>query len=77
MNPSDNNTRGRGRGSRLVVLVCVVLMCIIVGVVLVRRQPRGPKLLNQPTRAREARPLTTEPDSRFAPLPLEREKHGK
>jgi len=29
------------------------------------------------TKAREARPFTAEPDPRFAPLPLEREKHGK
>jgi hypothetical protein len=42
-----------------------------------RQQPRGPKLLNEPTKAREARPFTTKPDPRFDPLPLEREKHGK
>ena len=33
------------------------------------------KVLNQPTRGREVRPLSTKPDARFAPLPLEREKH--
>jgi hypothetical protein len=38
---------------------------------------RGPKLLNEPTAAREVRPFTTAPDPRFAPLPLEREKHEK
>jgi hypothetical protein len=33
------------------------------------------KLLNKPTKAREVRPFSTKRDPRFAPLPLEREKH--
>jgi hypothetical protein len=39
------------------------------------RGPSHPKILNQVTQAREARPFTTTPDPRFAPLPIEREKH--
>jgi len=61
----------------MAVLVCLLLLCLGVGVVLARKPARGPKLLNQPTKAREVRPLTTQPDPRFAPLPMEREKHGK
>ena len=40
-----------------------------------QRPPRGPRLLNESTKAREVRPLDKTPDERFAPLPIEREKH--
>jgi hypothetical protein len=46
------------------------------GVVFLWNPDRGPKLLNEPTNAHEVHPFTTAPDPRFAPLPLEREKHG-
>ena len=36
-----------------------------------------PKLVNKATAAREVRPLSEKPDKRFAPLPIEREKHEK
>jgi hypothetical protein len=58
----------------------VILIFIVVGGALAYtryRRPHGPKLLNENTAAREVRPFTTKPDPRFAPLPLEREKHGK
>lgn len=42
-----------------------------------KRAPQEPHLLNEPTKAREARPFSKEPDARFAPLPFEREKHGR
>jgi len=42
-----------------------------------QRPPEGPRLLNEPTQAREVRPFSSEPDPRFDPLPIEPEKHGK
>jgi spore germination cell wall hydrolase CwlJ-like protein len=32
---------------------------------------------DRPTEAREVRPLSEKPDKRFAPLPIEEEKHGE
>jgi len=59
------------------VLIFVVV-ALLVGARLARhRTPRGPRLLNEPTRAREVRPFSTAHDARFDPLPLEPEKHGK
>lgn len=62
----------RTLGGLLVVLVVAVGIFFVLG-----RKASGPRLLNEPTKAREARPFSTEPDPRFAPLPFEREKHGK
>jgi len=36
-----------------------------------------PKLVNRPTAARQVRPLSEKADKRFAPLPIEEEKHSK
>jgi hypothetical protein len=68
-----------GRQQRWRYWIVVGLIALVIGGVFAvfRRAPRGPALLNQPTKAREERPFTTEPDPRFAPLPFEPEKHGK
>jgi hypothetical protein len=78
MNTSANNPGGRSNRKRY-FLVLFLLIVVIGGALIFLRvkRPRGPKLLNQPTKAREVRPLTEKPDPRFAPLPIEREKHGK
>jgi hypothetical protein len=60
-----------------VVGILVILIALGMSIVGCRRSIENPKLLNESTKAREVRPLTAEPDPRFAPLPLEREKHGK
>jgi hypothetical protein len=57
--------------------IAIVIGGAMLGAVFLWGPERGPKLLNEPTKAREVRPFTTEPDPRFAPLPLEREKHEK
>lgn len=78
MNPSTDNPGGRRNLKRYSVIVLLFIILIGGALTFVRvNRPHGPKLLNQFTKAREVRPLTTEPDSRFAPLPIEREKHGK
>ena len=77
MNADRGPSRGRLRRSLLVALCLVVLVGGALAVVLQRRRPRGPALVNRPTRAREARPFTTRPDPRFDPLPLERERHAR
>lgn len=71
------------RGSRWLRLVLVIALLILAGAVLlyaraIKRDRGGtPELLNQPTDARVAKPFTDTPDNRFAPLPLEREKHDQ
>jgi hypothetical protein len=64
---------------RLALVAVAVLAVAGAGVgIAIGRQHGGrahAKLLNEPTRAREVRPLSTQPDDRFAPLPLERERH--
>jgi hypothetical protein len=70
------------RGRRAITITVITAIIIALGGALwafitLRHSAGGPKLLNEPTKAREVRPLTTDPDPRFAPLPLEREKHGK
>lgn len=77
MNTSPNNRGGRRKLVRYFVLVCFFIVVVGASIFFLLRKPRGPKLLNQPTKAREVRPFSTKPDPRFAPLPLEREKHGK
>ena len=58
-------------------LLGVLVLAAVIVALLHARTPRGPRLLNEATPAREARPLSPEPDPRFAPLPIEPEKHGK
>ena len=78
MNASSNNPGGRRKMMRYFVIVCFLIVLIGgTSIFFLLRPPRGPKLLNQPTKAREVRPFSTKPDPRFAPLPLEKEKHGK
>lgn len=75
MRPSDEN---RPRRHILWIGVGVILLATAVTLLVVReRASRGPRVLNEPTKAREVRPFSDKPDPRFAPLPLEREKHGK
>jgi len=60
--------------------VAILVGLIIVGgiVAIVSQQARGQvEVLNEPTEAREARPLTTVDDPRFDPLPIEQEEHDK
>jgi len=79
MNDKSKNRPRRERNWRSLALVIVML--VLVGSIAVYaatvKQSRGetPKLLNQPTEARVVKPFTTKQDKRFAPLPLEREKH--
>ena len=67
------------RQPRLYLVLATLFALLIAGAIVfsLMRKPRGPELLNLPTKAREARPLTAEPDPRFDPLPFEQEKHGK
>jgi hypothetical protein len=58
----------------VLVLVAAVSAAIIMST---RARKRGPELLNVATKAREVRPFSKDTDSRFAPLPFEREKHAK
>ena len=74
MNPSPDVTSGRRNPLWYLILVFVIAL-IVGGYVYFGRRPTGPKLLNEPTKARETRPLTTQPDPRFDPLPFEKEEH--
>jgi hypothetical protein len=71
----------RQRPSRpLMIALLMGIVIILGGAVAIGLFVRGnfpdhPDVLNVSTQAREARPLTTSPDPRFDPLPLEREKH--
>jgi hypothetical protein len=79
MTPSDSQTPER-RGHRKVFLLAALAIAVggaTVGVVSLWNPDRGPKLLNESTKAREVRPFSTAPDPRFDPLPHEKEKHGK
>lgn len=80
----SNNEKSRAGGSRrsaFIALAIILLLLAGAGVVyamtMKRDRGHGPKLLNQPTEARVVKPFTTKADKRFAPLPIEREKHGK
>jgi hypothetical protein len=78
MNASTNDPRRRGNLKRYLIIVLIFIVLIIGEFTFARMtRPHGPKLLNRSTAAREVRPLTTKPDPRFAPLPIEREKHAK
>jgi hypothetical protein len=70
---------GRRRRRMWYFVVLVLLIAVVVGasVYLTNGRKHGPRLLNEQTEAREARPFSTEPDKRFAPLKIEREKHDK
>lgn len=68
---------GRGQPLRYVALLVLLILIAGIMILVLRQQPSGPKLLNEPTKAREVRPFTTTPDPRFDPLPFEPEKHGK
>ena len=73
------NARNGRRPGRMALLVALLVAAVVAVAVIVRGQrgPRGPRVLNEPTRARQVRPLVPGPDSIVAPLPIEREKHGR
>jgi hypothetical protein len=78
MNAATNNPGRRGNLKRYLTIVLIFIVLLIGEFTFARMtRPHGPKLLNRSTAAREVRPLTTKPDPRFAPLPIEREKHAR
>ncbi len=74
---SASYSSGRSR-VRWYWIILTLIPCVLLALFLwSRRKPSGPRLLNKPTKAREVRPFTKKRDSRFDPLPIEKEKHGK
>lgn len=79
----SKNSSGPRRERRNRWIALIALLALLVGGAIVyaagMRSSRGgsPKLVNRPTAARQVRPLSEKPDKRFAPLPIEREKHEK
>jgi hypothetical protein len=67
------------RPDRRTVLVLIAILIIVggvaIGLIVRGTGPSHPDILNEPTQAREVRPLTTSFDPRFDPLPIEEEKH--
>jgi hypothetical protein len=78
MSASENKPGGR-RGRMWYFVILVLLIAVVAGtsIYLTKGRKHGPRLLNEQTEAREARPFSTEPDRRFAPLKIERERHDK
>ena len=66
---------------KTVILVTLAILflgsAVVYAVQMKRSTGRTPKLVNRATAAREVKPLTTKADKRFAPLPIEREKHSQ
>ena len=79
MSPTETQSHNRPGGRRTLLIVAVILLVggAAAALAVRRKTPRGPELLNQPTKAREVRPFTSKTDPRFDPLPYEPEKHGK
>jgi hypothetical protein len=79
MTDDSEPTSKRSRGWRVLAIAIVLLALVAGGSVYALHMKRGstPKLVNRPTAAREVKPLSEQHDSRFAPLPIEREKHSK
>lgn len=81
MTQEDKSRSGKGRATRWTAIL--VLFALLVGAAIVyaagMKSNRGntPKIVNRPTEARQSRPLSEKPDKRFAPLPIEREKHER
>ena len=80
MSKSDSPFR-RDRRTRWLSLLLVFVL-LVGGAIVYAGGMKGnrggtPKLVNKATAAREVRPLSEKPDKRFAPLPIEREKHEK
>jgi hypothetical protein len=80
---NDKRTRRPRRERNWRSLAIIIALLVFIGAAAVyavtvkRGREAHPKLLNQPTEARVVKPFTTKPDKRFAPLPIEREKHSK
>jgi hypothetical protein len=72
----ERKTRKRWR-NRVMLVALVLLAGAALVYALGMKLSRGvtPKLVNQTTAAREVRQLSAKPDKRFAPLPIEEEKH--
>jgi hypothetical protein len=81
MNDERQEKGGGRRRSRwllpVFLLVGLLISAVVYAGVVRRDRGQAPKLLNLPTEARQVRPFTEKPDKRFAPLPIEREKHEK
>lgn len=79
MTNNDKKPSRKERSTRWIAIL--VAFVLLVGAAIVyaanMKANRGgtPKLVNRPTEARQVRPLSEKPDKRFAPLPIEREKH--
>lgn len=79
---NDDQPASRGRRHfrwvpLLLVLVLFAGAAIVYATTMKHSRGGTPKLVNRSTEAREVRPLSDKPDKRFAPLPIEREKHNK
>jgi hypothetical protein len=71
--------RGNWRLGLLAGLVLVAAVAAAVAIIVTRggEGPSHPSVLNEPTKARQARPFTAQRDPRFDPYPLVRERHDK
>lgn len=75
---SNGHQDGHRRSAAILIVLVLFVGAAAVYAVTVKRDRGGtPRLLNQPTEARVVKPLSDKPDKRFAPLPLEPEKHEK
>lgn len=77
MTKTESKRRSFGKGGTIALLI---LLLFVVGAVVYAvgmKTGRGstPKIVNRPTETRQIRPLSDKPDKRFAPLPIEPEKH--
>lgn len=77
MNALEHTRRPSHRLVLWILLIIVALGALSAFFYWRGKAPTGPRLLNEATKAREVRPFSEKPDERFAPLPIEPEKHGK
>ena len=77
MTKTESKRRGRGIGRMIALLVILLFVGGVVVYAAGMKPGRGstPKIVNRATEARQVRPLSDKPDKRFAPLPIEQEKH--
>lgn len=72
----------RRRGGKFAIVALALILLLVGGAVVYAmgmKPGRGstPKIVNRPTEARQVRPLSEKPDKRFAPLPVEPERHDQ
>lgn len=81
MTQNDKSSSGKGRTTRWTALLILLVLLVgaAIGYAAGMKTNRGstPKIANRPTEARQVRPLSEKPDKRFAPLPIEKEKHER